>query len=134
MSDADSSSQPSLSRQLWEGPGWRVGWNPTASPFTALLGSDTWALEFTSAELTDVCRLGQQLASTMTAMASELMDEERIACEQETALVWLEAKGFPHHYDLRLILLTGRGGEGTWPAAAVPDLLATLEHLVNRVT
>ena len=70
----------------------------------------------------------------MTAMASELMDEERIACEQETALVWLEAKGFPHHYDLRLILLTGRGGEGTWPAAAVPDLLATLEHLVNRVT
>jgi len=124
LSDASA-----LSRQLWEGPGWRVGWNPTAPEFTALIGSDTWALELTTTELADVCRLSRQLAETMTAMASELMDEERITCEQETANVWLEVEGFPQQYDLRLILLTGRGGEGTWAAAAVPGLLTVLARV-----
>ena len=94
-----------------------------------MLGSDTWALELTTPEIADVCRLSRQLADTMAAMASELMDEERITCEQETELIWLEAEGFPHHYDLRLILLTGRGGEGSWSAAAVPALLAALAEL-----
>ncbi|MEO1591366.1 MAG: DUF1818 family protein [Cyanobacteria bacterium J06632_22] len=120
-----------LSRQLWEGSGWRVGWNPAAAEFTALLGSEAWALELTTPELADVCRLSQQLADTMVAMGNELMDEERITCEQETERIWLEAEGFPHCYDLRLILLTGRGGEGTWPAAAVPALLATLARLAS---
>lgn len=118
-----------LSRKLWEGVGWRLGWNPSAAEFTGLLGGDAWALEVTTAELADVCRLGRHLAETMAAMAAELMDAERITCEQETTLVWLEAEGFPDQYDLRLILLTGRGGEGTWPAAAVPFLLAALGNL-----
>ena len=121
-----------MDQQIWEGPGWRIGWNPTAERFQALLGSDSWALELTAAELADVCRLSQQLSSTMAAMTAELMDDERVACEQETSLVWLEAEGFPAGYDLRLILLTGRGGEGTWSAEAVPGLLAGLTELVHQ--
>ena len=124
MSTADA-----LSRKLWDGPGWRVGWNPTAPKFTAMIGSDSWSLELTTAEIADVCRLSGQLAATMAALAHELMDEERVTCEQETAQIWLEAEGFPQQYDLRIILLTGRGGEGSWTAAAVPHLLAALASL-----
>ena len=120
-------------RNLIEGDGWRVGWNCASTEFQALVGSDTWAMELTAAEFEDFCRLSQQLADTMATMANELMDGERIACGQETELVWLEAEGFPHQFDLRLMLLTGRCGEGNWPAAAVTGLLKGLVELRQQL-
>lgn len=118
-----------MARQLKSGMGWRLGWNPDAEVFQGLVGTDDWAVELTEAELMDFCRLALQLAETMQAMQQELMEEERISCEAESDLIWLEAEGFPHAYRLRLILLTGRRTEAEWTETAVPGLLQAVQTL-----
>jgi Domain of unknown function (DUF1818) len=118
-----------MTRQLRSGTGWRLGWDNEPIAFPGLVGGDEWAIELTAAELDDFCRLAQQLAETMGQMSQELMDEERISCEVESDRLWLEAEGFPHAYDLRLIVLTGRRGEGFWEAGAVPGLLQAVQVL-----
>lgn len=112
-----------MERVIKSGLGWRIGWNPTAPEFKGLVGTDDWALELTQAELNDFCRLLGQLADTMSQIASELMDEEKIACEAESDLLWMEVEGYAHAYGLRLILKTGRCAEGQWNDSAVPGLL-----------
>ncbi|MDZ7958062.1 MAG: DUF1818 family protein [Aulosira sp. DedQUE10] len=112
-----------MERVLKSGSGWRIGWNPDAPEFKGLLGTDDWAIELTEAELNDFCRLLAQLADTMKQMATELMDEEKIACEAESDLLWLEVEGYHHSYSLRLILNTGRCAEGSWDDSAVPGLV-----------
>ena len=116
-----------MEQQIKSGPGWRIGWDPTAERFLGLVGTDDWAIELTEAELNDFCRLTLQLADTMTQMAEELMEEETISCEAESSLLWLEVTGFPHDYALRLILLTERRGECRWPADAVPGLVQAIQ-------
>jgi len=118
-----------LQRFVKEGQGWRIGWNGAAPTYQGLLGGNGWALELTTTEFQDFCRLAQRLAQTMATMATELMDEERIACEAESEAVWVEVEGFPHTYSLRFILTTGRQCEGAWPATAVPELLAAIGGL-----
>jgi hypothetical protein len=118
-----------MERLLKSGPGWRVGWDPTAPEFKGLVGTDDWALELTDAELDDFCRLLLQVAETMALMREELMDQEAIACEVESDLVWLEANGYPDAYGVQLLLLKGRRGEGHWAAAVVPDLLQAVQQL-----
>jgi hypothetical protein len=112
---------------LKTGEGWRVGWNADADVFKGLVGTDDWALELTEAEMRDFCRLAGQLAETMLQMQRELMQEEKIACELETELVWLEADGYPEAYTLHLMVLTGRRGEGYWTATAVLSLLQAIQ-------
>jgi len=116
-------------RQLKRGVGWRLGWNPEAVEFQGLVGGDEWAIELTEAELNDFCRLVAQLAHTMSQMANELMDEEKINCEVESDRIWLEAEGYPHSYTLRMLLLKGRRGEGSWLSTAVPELIAASQVL-----
>jgi hypothetical protein len=116
-------------RYLKEGVGWRLGWNPDASVFKGLVGGRDWALEMTAPEFQDFCRLAVQLSCGLGTMAAELMDEERIACEQETPLLWIEVEGYPTAYGLRFILLTGRQGEGAWPPDCVPHLLEAIATL-----
>ena len=116
-----------MERLLKIGEGWRIGWNPNALEYKGLVGGDDWAIELTEAELNDFCRLLAQLAATMTKMAAELMDEEKIACEAESDLLWLEAEGYPHAYNLHLIVNSGRRCEGNWPSAAVPGLLQAIQ-------
>lgn len=118
-----------MTRQLKSGAGWRLGWDDEAIAFQGLVGGDGWAIELTAAELEDFCRLAAQLAATLQQMTLELMDEERVSCEAESELLWLEAEGYPHHYDLRLIVLTGRRGEGFWNALAVSELLHAAQIL-----
>jgi hypothetical protein len=115
-------------RVLKTGVGWRLGWDPSASTFTGLIGGDHWAIELTDAELRDFCRLSTQLADAMQQMTSQLMDAERLCCEAESDLLWLEAEGFPHAYSLRFILLSGRRGDGYWDAATVPPLLQAIHE------
>ncbi len=110
-------------RVLKKGNGWRIGVNPTAPEFKGLVGTDDWAVELTEAELNDFCRLLAQLADTMQQMASELMDEEKIACEAESNLIWMEVEGYPQLYSLRFILNSGRCVEGKWDSTAVKDLI-----------
>ncbi|WP_421655153.1 DUF1818 family protein [Leptothermofonsia sp. ETS-13] len=116
-----------MARIVKSGPGWQIGWDADAEVFKGLVGTDDWALELTETELNDFCRLLNQLAETMTQMASELMDEEAIACEAESDHLWLEVEGYPHNYSLHLILLTGRRGEGRWSATVVPELIQAIQ-------
>lgn len=113
-------------RHLKEGTGWRLGYDPDASVFKGLVGGEHWAIELTEVEFADFCRLALQLAETLRAIAAELMDEERIACEQETPQIWLEAEGFPEQFTLRMILLQGRQAEGAWSAIATAELIQAI--------
>lgn len=116
-------------RQLKTGPNWRLGWDPDQEIFQGLVGTENWAIELTAAELADFCRLAIQLADTMQQMQAELMDAERISCEAESDLVWMEVEGFPTAYRLRLILLSGRRAEAEWPESAVSGLLQAAQTL-----
>jgi len=116
-----------MARQRKQGEGWQIGWDPDASLYQGLIGTESWAIELTAAELEDFCRLALQLADTLAHMAEELMDEERIACEAESARLWMEAEGYPHAYNLRIILLQGRRAEGAWSSDAVPGLLQAIQ-------
>ncbi len=111
-----------------EGKGWRLGWNPAANPYKALLGGEGWALELTEPEFQDFCRLSLQLAETLKSMQSELMDQEKINCEVESNLLWLEVEGYPDSYSLRLLLNQGRRCEGNWTEGAVPGLIEALSY------
>jgi Domain of unknown function (DUF1818) len=112
-----------MQKVIKSGTGWRIGWNPDASEFKGLVGTDNWAVELTEVELNDFCRLLNQLVDTMKHLGTELMDEEKIACEAESDLLWMEVEGYPHSYSLRFILNTGRCAEGEWNADAVPGLV-----------
>ncbi|TVQ23881.1 MAG: DUF1818 family protein [Leptolyngbya sp. DLM2.Bin15] len=116
-------------RQVKEGDGWRLGWNPASEPFVGLVGGAGWAMELTREEWQDFCRLVLQLAETLEQMSHELMDEERICCDVESDRLWLEAEGYPHAYELHIILRQGRRAEGTWAAEAVPGLVQASQTL-----
>lgn len=118
-----------MERLVKSGAGWRLGWNPDAPEFKGLVGGDDWAIELTEAELSDFCRLLGQLGESMSQMAIELMDEEKISCEVESDLMWMEVEGYPDEYSLRLLLNTGRRGEGSWSKAAVPGLVQAMQTL-----
>lgn len=117
-------SQPRLLKQ---GQGWRWGFDRNRE-YSALIGSEDWALELTEAEFQDFRRLLSQLKETMAMMATELMDEEKITCEIESDLLWLEAEGYPQAFSLHVILHQGRGCEGSWTAIAVAELIQSLEE------
>lgn len=119
-----------MERQLRSGTGWRLGWNPDAPKFCGLVGGETWAIELTSAELQDFCQLLERLVETMAQMKSELMDEEAITCEAASELLWMEVRGFPLSYTVGFILLSGRRGEGHWPATVVPELVQATQVLM----
>jgi hypothetical protein len=118
-----------MARQVRSGSGWQLGWDAEASEFRGLVGGDDWAIELTEAELDDFCRLTAKLAEAVNCIAEELMDEEKITCEVESDLLWLEAEGYPKAYGLRLMLLSGRRAEGYWSEQAVPALLQSTQVL-----
>jgi len=65
----------------------------------------------------------------------------RISCEAESDLLWLQVEGYPHAYNLRLILNTGRCAGVTgllrfqvWCRSNAQDFLNLLscpKHCVN---
>ena len=118
-----------MERIVKSGVGWRLGWNPEAVEFKGLVGGDDWSIELTEAELNDFCRLLDQLTKTISKMAYELMDEERIACEAESDLLWMQVEGFPESYSVQFILNQGRRAEGKWPLEAVPGLVQAAQML-----
>ena len=116
-------------RIVKSGAGWRIGFDPEAIEFKGLVGAENWAIELTQTELQDFCRLSIQLSTTISQMERELMEEEAIACEAESNFIWMEVEGYPHAYNLRLILNTGRRVEVSWAADAVPDLIRAAQML-----
>lgn len=113
-------------RTIQEGDGWRIGWDAAAPHYPGLLAGATWAMELTASEFQEVCRLAQQLAQQMQAMAEVLMEEEALTCDAESDLVWVEATGFPAAFTLRFILQSGRRGEGAWDQTATQSLLRAM--------
>ena len=118
-----------MERFIQSGDGWRVGWHPQGSKYQGLVGANDWAIELTKAELNDFCRLLNQLVETMSQMEAELMNEEKISCEAETDLLWMEVEGYPHSYSLRLIIHSDRRCEGNWTEGIAPKLAATVNSL-----
>jgi Domain of unknown function (DUF1818) len=118
-----------MGKVLKQGAGWRIGWNSAAHDFKALVGTDDWAVELTTEEFEDFCRLLFQLIATVDQMAEELVPEEAIACEVSSDRLWMEVRGNPQSYDLHLILLTGRQVEAHWPANVIPSLIDAAQVL-----
>ncbi len=121
-------SPHTMEKVLKSGAGWRIGWNP-AGTYQGLVGGDDWAFELTAEELADFCRLLGQLVVNIRSIALELMDEESIACEAESDLVWMQLAGISGEYGLRLILNSGRSCEGNWSADAVAGLITAVDSL-----
>lgn len=117
-----------MDRILKKGEGWRLGWNPYATTYKGLVGNEDWAIELSETEFKDFCRLLLQLATTMEQMAQELVSEERIACEAESEVVWLEVEGYPQAFSLRMILQTGRCGEGNWSVTGTQNLITAVQN------
>ena len=115
-----------MERLIKSGIGWRVGWHPQGDRYQGLIGTDEWAFELSLAEFTDFVRLLNQLADTMKQMAAELMESEKISCEAETALLWMEVSGYPSSYSLRIILNSDRRCEGNWSEGVVPEMIGAL--------
>lgn len=118
-----------MQRQIKSGLGWRVGWHFQEEKYQGLIGTDDWAIELTKAEFIDFRRLLIQLIDTMKQMTAELMEAEKISCEAETALLWLEVEGYPQDYSLRVIVHSDRRCEGNWNNGVAPDLLIGLNQL-----
>ncbi|GFE69354.1 DUF1818 family protein [Chroococcus sp. FPU101] len=117
-------------RLIKQGLGWRIGWNSNTDIYRGLVGTDDWAIELTEAEFKDFCRLFEQLALSMQQMSQELMDQERIACEAESHLIWLEVEGFSNAYSLRILLCEGRRCEGYWPETVTKELLQAVQTIL----
>jgi hypothetical protein len=115
-----------MGRSLLQGKGWRLGWNPEAEVYQALVGDDHWAVELTFNEFADLRRLSNQLVSNLQAIADELMEEESIELEAETEHIWVALEGLVDRYSLRFILLGDRGSEGGWNEAATAGFLKAL--------
>ena len=111
------------------GDGWRIGWHPQGDKYQGLVGANDWAIELTQSELTDFYRLLNQLVETMIMMKAELMEQEKISCEAETALLWMEVEGYPDSYSLRLILNSDRRCEGNWTEGVAPQLADAFNSL-----
>ncbi|WOD38761.1 DUF1818 family protein [Nodosilinea sp. E11] len=116
-------------RFVKEGRGWRLGWDAAAPEYKGLLAGQSWAIELTAAEFEAFRRLVLDIKSTMDAIAAELMDDERIACEAEADYLWVEAEGLPNAYGLRFILTSGRSCEGSWDAIASQSIIEQIAHL-----
>lgn len=119
-------------RSVQEGDGWRIGWDAEANPYQGLLAGADWAMELTAVEFQAVCRLAQQLAQQMQAMADVLMDEETLTCDAESEQVWVEVAGFPDAFALRFILQSGRRCEGAWDTAATGSLLRAMDTMLTQ--
>ncbi|MGA1621619.1 MAG: DUF1818 family protein [Synechocystis sp.] len=112
-----------------QGQGWRLGFDPHRSPYSFLIGGEEWAIELTPAEFDDFHRLTQELRRTVLAIAPELMAEETLHCELDSETLWLEIEGYPHAYELRLILHQGRRAEGQWAASVLPEFFVALDQI-----
>lgn len=112
-----------MERLLKSGDGWRIGWHPHGTKYQGLVGTEDWAIELTKAELNDFYRLLTQLVATMSQMSTELMEEEKISCQAETELLWLEVEGYYDQYSLRLMLNCDRRCEGYWQEDIATQML-----------
>lgn len=112
-----------------KGKGWRIGWKESAPVYQGLIGGEDWSIELTSQEMQDFRRLLLQIHQAIIDISEHLMEEEAIVCEVESDLMWLGAQGYFDRYSLRIILLQGRGCEGTWGENVIQELIQASQSL-----
>lgn len=132
--------------ELREGSGWRLVIDPARSPFAVLLGGGepdqgAWAAEFTRAEVGALAGAVQRLVEQHRALESQLLAEEAIELELETACeggsLWLALEGDRQRWRLRFVLSPAPGRravEGGWGEAASQAVAATLATLATGAT
>ena len=118
-----------MERFIRSGDGWRIGWHPHGAKYQGLVGTEDWAIELSQAELKDFYRILNQLVETMSQMSAELMDEEKISCEAETDLLWMEVEGYYDSYSLRLILNCDRRCEVSWGEGIAPKIIEAFKAI-----
>ncbi len=123
----ESQAQSSVLKQ---GSGWRVGYRP-AHTFTALVGSDRWAIELTNSEWQAFAQGLLSLEQGMTEAETHLMPGESITLEHTTNELTLTATGDPSSYQLFLQLHTGRRAEGGWDPESVRPLMQVVKTLIG---
>lgn len=127
-------SMPVSIAPFWvEGEGFRLGLDLGRSPFVGLVGTETWAIELTHAELVQFGQLAGQLAETMAGMAAEVMEGEQLSVELEAGDLWMEVEGYPREFCLRFILQSGRGVEGEWGTEGTRGLLGAIDRLRKQL-
>ena len=114
---------------IQKGQGWRLGWNPDAEEYKALMGGEEWSVELTATEFNLFCQSVQQLSETMKSLVTKLMEEEMVSCELETEYLWMEVEGFPDAFRLSFILNQGRRVEGGWSASITSELIKGLARI-----
>ena len=102
-----------------EGPGWRLARDPLRGEFSVLIGGDSWAIELTESEWSQLVLLVSDLINQHHGYKNRLMNEEEITLEIERLPWWGCLNGNKNSWSLKLIL-TGdssqkRGVEMYWP-------------------
>lgn len=115
--------------KLLKGSGWRVGLQPQRYPYSALVGGDDWAFELTMAEWQDFWTGLITLQADLARIRSQLMSEESVVLEHQTAKITLTAIGKGQIFSLYLQLHSGRSSEGSWTESAVPGLITAVTKL-----
>ncbi len=116
-------------KRLKTGKNWRVGWNDEADVFKGLVGADDWSVELTETEFDTFLRLLTELGEALESMKAELMDEEAIALEKESELLWMQIDGYPQVFSISFILRTGRCAEGHWSAETASELNQAIQTI-----
>lgn len=111
---------------LWQGRGWRLGWEATPAGWRGLIGAEAWAFEVDAGELQDLARHLPGLVAAMAAMVEELADGEELTCEAGGDRLHLSATGFPDTYRVYVRVGGNRPAEGFWASAAMAEMLVAL--------
>ena len=118
--------------QVLEGEGWRLLVDPARHPFLVLIGGEGWAAELTQTEALLLAEGVGCLCAQHSTLIDQLLAEEAIALEWESADLWLELDGDRQSWQLRFVLSSSvglRSIEGSWPPVAAAAVAAALTAL-----
>jgi hypothetical protein len=118
--------------QVQEGEGWRLLVDPARHPFSVLIGGEGWAAELTQPEALLLAEGVGCLCAQHSTLIDQLLAEEAIALEWESADLWLELEGDRQSWQLRFVLSSSvglRSIEGSWPPLAASAVAAALTAL-----
>ena len=116
-----------------EGPGWRLAIDKQRQGYQALIASDDWALELTTAEFEQFRNMCGKIVDQYKDCLDHLMAEENLELCLEEGAFWFELRGDCNGWALRFVLssaLGERGAEGSWQrstASAFCEALALAE-------
>ena len=102
-----------------EGPGWRIIRDSSREKFSTLIGGENWAIELDQPEWKNLVSIVIDLSDQYKAVKGQLMGNEDITLELESAHWFAILQGDQYAWNLKLILnasgLLNRGAEVTWP-------------------